>query len=252
VSAALAIAAREWRALFASALGWSLLALSAALFAWWFLAGIQGYLDAAARLAAGGAMPGVTDLVVAPFLAQVAAALVYLAPLAAMRTVCGERREGTLPLLYSAGAGDAAIVIGKFLGVLGFVAVLLLLAAAMPLTLLAGTALDLGKLAAALLGLLLLAIALSALGVLASAFAQHPATAALAAGAGAVLLWIADSAARARGETDGLINYLALPGHLTAFMRGVVASVDVVYFVLLAVVCLALATRRVARLREVA
>lgn len=252
MSAALAIAARELRALFASALGWSLLALACALYAWWFLAGVEGYLDAAPRLAAGGGAPGVTDMVVAPYLAQVAASLVYLVPLVAMRAICGERRQGTLPLLFSAGAGDAAIVCGKFLGVIGFVAVLLALAAAMPLTLLAGTALDLGKFGAALVGVAALAIALAALGVLASSMAAHPATAALAAGSAAVLLWIADSAARARGQTDGLINYLALPGHLTAFMRGIVASVDLAYFVLLALACLALATRRVARLRELA
>ena len=62
--------------------------------------------------------------------------------------------------------------------------------------------------------------------------------------------WIADGAARERGVTDGLLNWLALPTHLTAFMRGVVASVDVAYFLLLVVLCLGLAAMRLARLRE--
>ena len=38
--------------------------------------------------------------------------------------------------------------------------------------------------------------------------------------------------------------------HLTAFMRGVVASVDVVYFLLLVVLCLGLTAQRLSRLRE--
>ena len=96
----------------------------------------------------------------------------------------------------------------------------------------------------------MLGVALPAPGVRAWAHAPHPAVAATAAAAAGVLLWILDGAARARGETDGLINYLALPGHLTQAMRGVLYGPDLAWFALLTVLCLGLAMRRVARLRE--
>ena len=250
MSALWAIARRETGAQWRSPLAWSLLALSTALFAWWFLAGIESWTEAAPRFAGDRAAPGVTDIGVAPFLASVAAAFIYLVPLATMRLVCGARRDGTLALLASAGTSDFAIVVGKWLGALGFVLALVAVAAAMALSLSLGTTLDLGKLGAGLLGLVALAMALTALGVLASAYAQHPAGAAAAAVAGGVLLWILDGAARARGQTDGLINYLALPGHLTQAMRGVLNGPDLAWFALLTCLCLGLAMRRVARLRE--
>lgn len=250
MNAALAIARKELRQLFVSPLGWTLLATSTALLAWIFLLGLDAFQKASARLEQGPGAAGVTDLVVAPFLSSVAVLLVVLAPLVAMRSICEERRQHTLPLLFAGGASNLALALGKFLGVLAFLLALLALAATMPLSLAAGTTLDFGKLFAGLAGLALLSVALAAIGVLCSSFAQYPAGAALAALALGFFLWIVDAVARAEGVTQGLTNYLAMPTHLTAFMRGIVASVDVAYFVLLAVLCLALATRRIARLRE--
>lgn len=250
MSATLAIARKELRQLFVAPLGWALLATSTALLAWLFLVAVDGFQALSARLEQSTGTAGVTDLVVAPFLSSTAVLLMLIAPLVAMRSVCGERRAHTLPLLFAGGASDLALALGKFLGVAAFLLILLGLVAAMPLSLAAGTPLDYGKLGAGLAGLALLALALAAIGVMTSAFAQHPASAALAALATGAFLWIVDSTARAQGVTQGLINYLALPTHLTAFMRGTIASVDVVYFVLLTVLCLALASRRIARLRQ--
>lgn len=250
MSAWLAIARREWRSQFVSPLAWAVLATMAALAAWLLLSGIESYTQLAPRYFDRPDSPGVTDLLVAPFFATVAGLLLFVIPLLTMRTIVGERRDGTLALLYAAGASDSAIALGKFAGALGVPAVLLLILIAMPLSLSVGTDLDLGKLFAAAFGLLLLVCALTALGVLCSALSHHPASAALAAMAVGVVGWIADAAARERGITDGALNWLALPTHLTAFMRGIVASVDVAYFVLLTALCLGLAATRIAGLRE--
>jgi len=250
MSAILAIAGREWRAAFSSPLAWTLFAGSCGLAAWWLLLAVDGWSQNAAAIAARAEAPGVTDLVVAPHLASVCALLLAIVPLLTMRSVCGERRDGTLPLVFSAGAGDAELVLGKFLGAWSIALLLVALLVAMPLLLALGTPLDFGRIAAAAAGIALLAGALCAIGVLASAVAHHPATAALGAMGAGALLWIVDAAARTRGDVNGLVNYMAIPGHLTAALRGVLASVDLVYFVLLAGFCLALATRFVARIRE--
>lgn len=246
----LAIARREWRAQFASPLAWSLLALWCAVAAWLLLTGIEDYAQLAPRYADRPDGPGVTDLVIAPLLANLAGLCVFVLPLVTLRSIVGERRDGTLPLLFAAGASGSRIALGKWLGALAVPAAMLALVAAMVLSLSVGTPLDLGKLGAGLAGLGLLMLALVALGVLCSSLAQHPAGGAMAAMAAGTFGWFADAAARQRGTVDGLVNWLALPSHLTAPMRGVLATVDVAYFLLLAVLCLGLAALRIDRLRE--
>jgi len=121
---------------------------------------------------------------------------------------------------------------------------------AVPLVLAAGTALDTGKLAAAAIGLALQAGALAALAVYASSGVPQPAFAAAIAVALNLLLTVVDAGARLQGVSNGLINYLALPTHLEPFFRGIVASVDALYFALLALLALGLATRRLGALRS--
>jgi ABC-2 type transport system permease protein len=239
----------EWRRMFAQPLAWSLLAVVLAVLAYFFLLTLQGYLLAMPKLAGTSSAPGVTDLVAMPHARAIASLLLLVAPLLGLRAIAAERQSGTLPLLQTAGIGDGRIVLGKFLGAFAFCAVLIVLALAMPLSLSVGTHLDLGRLFAAACGLLLFAAALCAMAVAASACVQQPAVAAGLALALNLLLWMLDAGARHEGVTSGLINYLALPTHLEPFLRGVVASVDVVYFVLVVAVALTLATRRLATSR---
>jgi ABC-2 type transport system permease protein len=48
------------------------------------------------------------------------------------------------------------------------------------------------------------------------------------------------------GVNDGAINWLAMSPHLRPLLHGLVSTVDLLWFVLLTVVALALATRRLA------
>lgn len=235
---------------FASLSGWGLLAVLATLHAWWFLAGLDGWLEVADRLAARPDAPGVGDLVVAPFLAGVASSLLVAAPLVAMRAIAGEVRARSLPWLLASGGSDAAVVVGKWLAASTMLWLVVAVAVGMTLTLAAGTGLDLSRIAVSALGLALLAGALAALAVLASAWVRQAPAAAMLALALGVLLWIADAPARARGETEGLIQWLAIPGHLQPFLRGVVDTSALAYFALFTATCLVLATWRVASIRS--
>lgn len=244
------IARHEGRRLVVQPFAWTLAAIVVALMAWQFLLSLQGFLQLAPKLGGIKDAPGVTDLVAIPLLRSFGNLLVLLVPLITMRTLAGERRAQTLPLLLASGVGNARIVLGKYLGAYGFALVLILLVAAMPLALGFGAPLDLGRIAAALLGLSLFAAALTAIGVLASAWAAQPALAAAAALAITSLLAVVDAGARLQGISNAAINYLALPSHLEPFFRGLVASVDIVYFVLVVAVALVLATRRLDTLRS--
>lgn len=243
------VARIEWARQFASLTGWGLLAALAALHAWWFLAGLEGWIEIADQLAARPDAPGIGDLVVAPFLAGVASSLLVAAPLVGMRSIAGEMRARTLPWLLASAGGDRALVLGKWLATSAMLWLVIAIAVGMTLTLAAGTGLDLARIAVSAFGLALLAVALAALAVLASAWARHAPAAAMLALALGTLLWIADAPARARGETEGLIQWIAFTGHVQPFLRGVIDSSALAYFFLFTATCLILAIWRVGSLR---
>jgi ABC-2 type transport system permease protein len=251
LSVAALIARHEWRRLAVQPFAWMLAAIVIALMAWQYLLALEAFLQLAPKLGGLKDAPGVTDLVAIPLLRSFSNLLMLLVPLITMRAIAGERRQQSLALLLAGGVGNVRIVIGKFFGAYGFVIVLTLLVVAMPLALALGTALDFGRLFAAIIGLVLFAGALTAIGVLCSAWTPQPALAAASAFAITSLLAIIDAGARLQGIDNTGINYLALPTHIEPFFRGLVSSVDIVYFVLIVVVALAFAARRLDRLRSV-
>src|SRR3546814_8366251 len=82
--------------------------------------------------------------------------LLLIMPLMTMRLFAEERKTGAITLLFSAPVSLTEIVLGKFLGVLGFIAVVIVLMALMPLSLAWSTNMAWGRVAAGLLGLFLL------------------------------------------------------------------------------------------------
>ena len=247
---ALAVTRLELRRLFVRPLAWVLGALTLAWLAWNFTLLLGSFLTAQVRLAALPDGPGYTDLVAVPLLAKLAELAFLVVPLLSMSVLAGERREGRLPLLLGMGLAPVRIVLGKYLALLVWLLAWLALVVAMPVALAHATDLDWGKLAAATLGMALLLASLAALGVACSAFASHPAIAAALALVLTLALWAVNLGAQMAGVDDGTLNWLAMSSHLQPMLRGLVASPDVAWFALLATVCLALATRRVAAERE--
>lgn len=240
----LAVTRLEWRRLLVRPLAWVLAALTLAWLAWNFSLLLGGFLVGQIQRAAVPDGPGFTDLVAVPLLGQLAQLAFLVVPLLGMSVLAGDRRNGTLPLLFAAGVPASRIVLGKYLALLGWLLLWLALTLAMPLVLAHATHLDWGKLAAASLGLTLMLAALAAIAVACSSFASHPAIAASAALIIALALWSVNLGAQMAGLNGGAINWLAMSTHLQPLLRGLVSTADVLWFVLLIALALALATRR--------
>jgi ABC-2 type transport system permease protein len=238
------IAGRELRSLFLSPLAWSILAVVQFIIAYLFLAQIDGYLMLQPRLATIEGAPGVSDIIVAPLLADIGTVLLLVTPLVTMRVLSEERRSRTLSLLFSAPVSMTEIILGKYLGVLAFFGVMIALLALMPLSLLAGTALDLGKFAAGLTGLVLLVATFTAIGLFMSSLTEQPTVAAISTFGLLMLLWIIDWAGVGAEQTSGLFTYLSLLRHYEALLKGLVNSSDVLYYLLLTTMFLGLSIRR--------
>ncbi|GAB3033062.1 hypothetical protein GCM10027285_14840 [Oleiagrimonas citrea] len=235
----------EWRRLWTRPLGWVLAALTLAGMGWEFLLMLNQYLALQVRLAAAGNASGFTDLVTLPWLALFVIAAFVLAPLLTMSALAGERRGGTLSLLFASGLSPSAVVLGKYFAVLIWQLLILLLLLAMPVALAFTTHPDWGKLAAAALGLMLALASLNAIGMACSAFVGHPALAAAGAFVVTALLVGVNKLSLADGVLGGIANWLALSTHLQPMGRGLVSTADLLWFALLIGVALLLAIRRV-------
>lgn len=239
----LTIALREFRNLFISPLAWSILAVMQLIMAYLFLSQLDTFMMLQPRLAGLEGAPGVTDIIIAPLLQTAGFLLLLIAPAVTMRVLSDERRNRTLSLLLSAPVSISDIVIGKFLGIFLFFMVMLLMLSAMPLSLYAGTSLDAGKLAAGLLGLALLLGTFTAIGIYMSSLTEQPVVAAISTFGVLLLLWIIDWSGGRREEITGLFHYLSLQSHFESFLKGLFSSADLIYYLLLMFVFLALTIR---------
>lgn len=242
----LTLAQRELRTLFVSPMAWSILAISQLILAFIFLALVEGYIIRQPQLMMLENAPGVTERIVAPLYGAAAWVFMMVVPLLTMRIISEERRNHSLTLLLSAPISMTEIVIGKFLGLLAFLFIMVSLLSLMPLSLLLAGQLDFGHFASILIALLLLVACFSAIGLYISTLTNQPTVAAIGTYGALLLLWIIDigSNSVANIEASGLLGYLSMLRHFDALARGVFSSVDIVYFILFLSVFLVLSIRR--------
>ena len=229
---------------------WTLAGIVLAMMAWQFLLGVSAFMHAQPTVPGPATGPGFTDSVVAPYLLNYIQLCLVIAPLITMQALAGERGAQRLALLSASGVSGAHIVLGKFIARLAFLWLLLAVIATLPLVLSGSTHPDWGQFGAALIATALCVAALAAIGIACSAFTPEPALAATAALLIGEALSLIDAGVRITGGEGGWLGYLALHTHLASAMRGLVRSEDLVYFVLIAALALALAIRRVAAERE--
>jgi ABC-2 type transport system permease protein len=238
------IAQREFNNLFLSPLAWSILAVLQFIFAYLFFSQVDAFIKFQAKLASIANAPGITDVVITPLFANVGIILLLVIPLLTMRLICTERRNKTLTLLLSAPISNRDIILGKYLGVLGLLIVIIGLISLMPLSLIMGTQLDFGKFFSNILALILLVAAFSAVGLYMSCIAGHPTIAAISSFGLLLLLWILNASSGIRAETSALFEYLSILKHFQALQTGLINSTDLSYFVLFTATFLLLSIRR--------
>lgn len=239
------IAARELRSLFLSPLAWTILAVVELILAYMFFVQVDFFLQIQPRLPSMEGAPGLTEVVVAPTFGNAAIVLLLVVPLITMRLVSDELRNRTLSVLFSAPVSMTEIVLGKYLGVLTFLVIMLGLIALMPLSLLAGGTLDFGVFASGLLGLLLLLAGFAAVGLFMSTLTAQPTIAAVGSFGVLLLLWIVDWAGEGEGgATGGVLAYLSLLRHFEPLLKGAFNSSDVTYYLLLIATFIGLSIRR--------
>jgi ABC-2 type transport system permease protein len=233
----LTIAKRELRAYFDSLVAYVVIGLSMLGLGLWMFA-VQGFWS-------------VDKASLAQFFASIPYALALIViPLVTMRALAEEKRSGTLELLITMPVKDSEVILGKYLGALGMVVILLFATLLYPLAMFVWPwhlgALDWGPVGSAYLGLLLFSSAACAIGMLFSSITESQIIAFFLTAA--VLLFLLFLGPmidlfKLTGGAGDAIAFISLHTQFDGFARGVIDTRSIVYFVSIATVCLLLAFR---------
>jgi ABC-2 type transport system permease protein len=243
------IAAKELKSLFASPLAWIVLALLQLVLGYVFLKRLDDFLQIQSQLVQLASPPGFTELVAGPLFATCAIVFIFAVPLLGMRLVSEERRNQTMVLLTSAPISMTELVLGKYLGLVTFLALIITLVTMMPLSMAGATNLDYGLLASLVGGVLLLVLGFAAVSLYISCLTLHPMAAAFGGFTALIAMTLLGDTAieglRARQWVlpASFVQVFAPLKNFEPLSRGMVDTASIACSVLLVVTFLVLAIR---------
>jgi ABC-2 type transport system permease protein len=192
-------------------------------------------------------MPG---MVSQGFLSSMSVILLFMMPMVTMALFSEEKRRGTMELLLTAPITDVQVVLGKFFAAASFLFILLA-STWIPMAALYiyGKPAS-GPILSAYLGLFLYGLALCAVGVFISSLTENQIIAAVASFGVILLMWLMDVIAnRAEAAWKGILTYLSILSHLDDFMKGILSTSNVIFYLSLMLIALFLTYRSVDSLR---
>ena len=170
--------------------------------------------------------------------------LLLLAAVLTMRLLAEERKMGTLELLLTAPVRDSEIILGKFLGSLGVLTVMLAFTFYYPILLISFGDPDMGPIGSSYLGLFLLGCASLAVGIFASSLTSNQIVAAVVAGGILFALWFIGMVASYLPEAAAeAVGYFSLSTYIPDFSKGVIDSRGIIYYLSITALFLFLAIR---------
>lgn len=230
----IAIADKEIRSYFASPIAYAMIGLFAVLFGVFFLSSLGFMLRVS--LQAGmmqGAPPiNVNEHMIRPLFGNTGVILLFFLPMITMRSYAEEKRSGTIELLLSSPLTDLEILLGKFLGAVALLAMMLGVTALHVATLFLFGEPELAPILSGYLGLLLMGASFISVGLLISSATRNQAVAAAVTFGVLLVLWViswlGDPAA---GTVSGqVLAYLSVLDHFDDFSKGVIDTSHVTYY----------------------
>ena len=155
----------------------------------------------------------------------------FVIPALTMRSFSEEFKAGTIEYLATLPIKDYEIVLGKYLGAMGWLGVLLLFTLAYPLTLACMGRPDIGQMIGAYAAILGLGAFFAAIGVWASALTRNQVVAFIVSFFVCFTLYLLDRIADFMpGVVSTFMKALSVNAHFDALARGVLDSRDLLYW----------------------
>ncbi|MED5371045.1 MAG: ABC transporter permease subunit [Myxococcota bacterium] len=234
-----AIAGRELRSYFATPVGWLSLTGYVFLTGFFFLAFLLYYNEQAATMGFnpyGEADMNVDEWLVAPFFGNANIILLFLCPALTMRLLAEDRKSKSLELLLTSPISTTEIVLGKYLGALGFVLVLFAGTLHYPALLMWMGDPDPGILASCYLSWTMMTACFMAVGLMASAFTENQMVAMILAFGLLLIFWLLGWMESGLGSTGfqatikEVLSFASLVNRTEDMQKGLIHTKDLVYF----------------------
>ena len=249
----LAIWQREMKSYFVSPIAYVVLTVFLFFSGFFFYSILSAVVQSAMMQAAYGQgsqpmdMPGI---VTRNLFGTLSVVLLFMIPMLTMGLFSEEKKRGTIELLLTTPVGNLQAILGKYLASL---TVLLILFASSGITISAlfvYSQPDWKPMLAGYLGMFLYGAALLALGLFISTLTENQIVAVVITFGVSLVLWLISVFANSAGAaTKSVIDYLSVISHLDDFIKGVIDSSHVIYYVTFAFVGLFLAYRSLESLR---
>ena len=252
----LAIVERELRAYFTSPIAYVVLTIFVFLSGLFFRSilaqvlqmGLMSQLQAQQLGPRAMDMPG---MITRGFLSTMSVILLFVMPMLTMGLFSEEKKRGTIELLLTAPLTDVQVVLGKFFAGVTFFLILLLTTWIPTGFLYLYSSPASGPIFTAYLGLLLYGLALIAIGLFISTLTENQIIAAVLSFGTIMVLWLVDVLANNADSTTGkaVLTYLSIISHLDDFMKGVLSTSHIIFYMSLMLVALFLTYRSIDSLR---
>ncbi|MFZ5476378.1 MAG: ABC transporter permease [Myxococcota bacterium] len=251
--AIVAIARRETAAYFTTPIGWICLCAFVVITGFFFFAMLLAYSDASAQAAFSpyGDQINVDEWIVQPLFGNMGVIALLMSPALTMRLIAEDRRQRVMELLLTSPISSAEIVLGKFLGALGFGAVLAAATLHYAAILFWLGKPDVGIFTCNYVAFLLLLGTFFAVGLFASSLTENQIVALVVAFAFNLMIWVLGWVATGAGDgpLKAAIEGASMLTHVEQLGKGLLHVEDVVYFVTFIGFFLFATTQRVEALR---
>ena len=171
------------------------------------------------------------EMVIEPSFQQMAVILLFIIPLITMRSFAEEKKSKTFALLLSSPVRLEEIILGKFLACMIVISLMMLLSGySIGYLVFAGQP-EIGPILTGYLGIFLMTGCYVSMGLFASSLTDNQIIAAVIGFGIALFIWFIGWGAQAVGpELGQILEYLSLITHLQHFLKGLIDSSDLAYY----------------------
>ena len=228
----LAIVRKEWRGYFASPVGYVVIGMYALVFGYFYTVYLSWFLRQSMQgPQMGGGPMNVNQQMIRGVFDNSMVIFLFVVPLITMRAYAEEKRSGTIELLMTSPITDFQIVMGKFLGAMSLYGAMLGITLIHIGVLFAYGNPEWKPILTGYLGLVLLGGCFVSVGLFFSSLTKNQIVAGMFTFVVLLLLWVIGWIGNFSGPTvERLTGYLSLTSHVDDFLRGVIDSQHIVYY----------------------
>ncbi len=229
---------REIRFYFSTPIAYVVMFIFAGIFGFLYFRNLTYYSELSYQLMQNPYYAQRIDLILgvfAPVFNSNSIILLMVIPPISMRLFAEEKKSGTIELLFTYPVKDLQIVMGKWFAAISIIFCMLLLTVPAPfMAFNFSKSSEWGPVLSGYLGMFLMGIAFLSLGILISALAENQIVAIIVSYGALLAFWFIGWAIDPdSGKQIGkVLGELSVIGHLTNFIKGVINTRDLVYYIL--------------------